>query len=535
MTDNRAGHRGDLSRREFFAATGSAIAGAAALGVMGQAEAAGKRHPKRGGTLRFSTRADTVGLDAHRNTFYLVSVPLAATSQGLVDLDANSEPVPGVAEEWTASNDLLTYTFKLRKGALFHNNREIDAAAVKWNFERMMDPKKSHPFVRSAVENLKEIVAVDKYTVRCLLKEPSAVFPSEVIYYPCSLIAPDSEGQIDTHPVGCGPFKFAKWERDTLSMMERFENYYETDAEGNSLPYLDAIEGRPKKADRVRLTALRSGEVDLIDNMAYADAAEFPKKYAAQYQTWDVPSLGTSFVTFNTEKGPFADKRLRQAAAHAIDHEAIKQAVFYGRGEISTGYYASVSPWHAKGSRPWPEYDPDKAKFLIKQAKAEGAEILLMSRDQFPYQSQTGELVQAMWTEVGFKVQYNIYDEAVLRQKKTDGDFHADSSAGSYRFDPDGFYGRQILSTGPTTRNESRFKNEKVDKLILEARATANKAKRLEIYAEVNSLVNEELPMLYIHHLTLLQAGAKNLMGYQPAFSGPFSTRGAGIRTAWIA
>jgi peptide/nickel transport system substrate-binding protein len=106
--------------------------------------------------------------------------------------------------------------------------------------------------------------------------------------------------------------------------------------------------------------------------------------------------------------------------------------------------------------------------------------------------------------------------------------------AASYRFDPDGWFSRQMLSTAPTTKEESRFVNDRVDKLILEARGTADKKKRLEMYAEVDSIVNDELPILYTHHLTLLEAGAKNLQGYQPAISGPYSTRGAGIRTAWI-
>ena len=79
------------------------------------------------------------------------------------------------------------------------------------------------------------------------------------------------------------------------------------------------------------------------------------------------------------------------------------------------------------------------------------------------------------------------------------------------------------------------FHHEKVDTLITEARQILDKQKRLELYAAIDSIVNEELPILYIHHLTALQAGAMNLKGYQPAISGPFSTRGGGIRTAWLA
>src|SRR2546428_1278039 len=150
----------ELSRRAFLAATSGVLVGAAAVGLAGQAEA-GQRHPKRGGTLRFATRSDVSGLDLHRNTIYLVSMPLAAINQGLLDLDQKSEPVPGVAAAWEASQDLLSFTFELRHGVLFHNGREVDAEAVKWNFERLQDPKIAKPLARAALENLQAADVVD--------------------------------------------------------------------------------------------------------------------------------------------------------------------------------------------------------------------------------------------------------------------------------------------------------------------------------------------------------------------------------------
>src|SRR5262245_35927780 len=267
----------ELSRRAFLAATGGILAGAAALGATGQA-GAGQRHPSRAGTLRFATRADVSGLDLHRNSIYLVSMPLAAINQGLLDLDAQSEPVPGVAAAWEATPDLQSYTFQLHKGVLFHNGREVDAEAVKWNLERMQDPKIANPLTRSALENLQEVSVVDKYTVRCRLRAPSAAFPADVVYYPCALMAPDSVENAHLHPIGCGPFKFTKWDRNNITELTRFENYFETDAAGNSLPYLEALIGRPKREDRVRMIALRTGKVDLIDSMAYDDVEDFATK-----------------------------------------------------------------------------------------------------------------------------------------------------------------------------------------------------------------------------------------------------------------
>jgi peptide/nickel transport system substrate-binding protein len=140
-----------------------------------------------------------------------------------------------------------------------------------------------------------------------------------------------------------------------------------------------------------------------------------------------------------------------------------------------------------------------------------------------------------MWSEVGFKVKLDVLSAPILRQKRRDREFHVDSMAASYRFDPDGWFSRYFLSTSPSTQENSGFRNERVDKLIVEARQTANAQKRLALYTEIESLVNEALPILYIHHLTLLEAGSMKLQGYQPAISGVFSTQGAGIRAAWLA
>ena len=542
MSQDIHGRDAGLSRREFLATTGGAVAGAAALGLAGQAEAASHADkPKRGGTVRFATRSDARGLDPHRNIMYYVSYPIALITQGLLDLNQKLEPSPGIATEWSASKDLMTYTFKLRKGVLYHNGREVDAASVKWNYERIKDPKIGHSFTRSALTNLKEVSAPDKYTVVCKLETPSAAFPANVVFYPCNLMAPDSAEQANEHPIGCGPFKFKEWKRFEVTRMERFENYFETDEHGNQLPFLDAIEGRPKKEDQVRLTALRTGQVDLIDNMAYADAAAFPKKYEGQFQTWDVPALGTAFVSFNLEKGPFAytspnSKELRHAAAYATDLEAIHHAVFYQRGDIATGFFPSHSPWYT-ASEGWKgKYDPDKARFLLKKAKAVGTEVVMMANSSWPYMQQTGELLQAMWSEVGFKIKYNIYDSAVLQQKRKDSDFHAESRANSFRFDPDGWFARSVLSTSAyNMKQSSRFRNEKADQLTLEAKKQGDPKKRLDLYKAIEDIVNDELPFLYTHHLTLLEAGIMNLKDYRPAISGSPNIKNGGLRTAWLA
>ena len=217
MTDKSNKKGTESTRREFLAST-TALAGAAMVGLPREAAAAPKRHPKRGGTLRFGTRDDSVSLDTHRNFIYFVSQPLAGITGGLLDFDAKMEPVAAVATEWGVSEDLKTWTFKLRRGAEFHNGETIDAQAVKWNIERILDPKIGHSFTRAALTDVERVTVDDKYTVRFHLKEASAAFDTNLVYYPVNLMAPGAVDKADTHPVGCGPFKFKSWKRfDTTS------------------------------------------------------------------------------------------------------------------------------------------------------------------------------------------------------------------------------------------------------------------------------------------------------------------------------
>ncbi|MDP7548122.1 MAG: hypothetical protein QGF20_12585, partial [Alphaproteobacteria bacterium] len=157
----------------------------------------------------------------------------------------------------------------------------------------------------------------------------------------------------------------------------------------------------------------------------------------------------------------------------------------------------------------------------------------------FAYMHQTGDLVQAMWAEVGFKVSHEIQPNGVLREKyrkgaSQAGEYDADSSANSYRADPDGWFYRSLLSTAPTTKLRSGYNSERVDMLIQQARVTRDRNQRLALYTEVEIIINEELPLIYTHTVPLLQGGVRGLQGYRPAFAGPFSTTRSGIRTAYF-
>ena len=522
-----------LSRRTLLTTTSAALVGVA-LGGFAPHGTVAQRHPQRGGLLQFGPRLDTAGLDAHRHNQLHTGHPTAVMYTSLTDIDYQGNLVPGIAESWEPNQDLTAWVFRLRKGVLFHNGREVDAEAVKRNIERLKDPAMGSDVHRGAVDPIASVDVLDTYTVRLNATLPDASRSSSVMHYPTNLQAPDNFGKAADHPIGTGPCTFVSWTRFNETRLVRFEKYWETDAEDHGLPYLDAIIGKPKKEDSVRLTALRTGQINRMDHMAYAEVERFKKSYADKYNTWNL-HLGGVFVVFNCSQGPFQDQRLRTAAAHAIDRQAMHNSVFYGQGAMLDQPYPHGNPGHLEGSRSL-EYDPDKAKAFVKQARAVGTEIAMVCNANLAYNRECAQIVQEMWHSLGLQVTLKPLDELPLRDTLAKRNFHGLIQGQSYRFDPDGFFERTLPSKSDyNAQYLAGWADERYDQWVEEAKRLLDPARRKERYTAAWNIVNVELLHCHLHELTMTSVAAKEVKGYQPCVVGAFTHRGGGIRTADIA
>ncbi|MGH8057082.1 MAG: ABC transporter substrate-binding protein, partial [Candidatus Entotheonellia bacterium] len=510
---------------------GGALVGMAASGLIEQA-VAGKRHPKRGGTLLYGSRLDVAGLDAHRLNQNHIVHATAAMYNGLTDIDQRGNIVPSIAESWEPNKELTSWVFRLRKGVLFHNGREVDAEAVKLNIMRIKDPAIGGDWQRGAVDTIESVDVLDKYTVRINATMPDASVPSSVMRYPTMLMAPDTFDTAADHPICTGPFKYVSWTRNNETRLVRFENYWETDAEGNQLPYLDAIVGKPKREDSVRLTALRTGQVQLIDAIGQADVERFKQSQGDKYTTWQWHG-GGQFVVFNWRRGPFQDKRLRTAAAHAIDRNAIHQAVYYGQGDMQDQPYPRGTPWHLEGIRSL-EYNPDRAKALLREARAVGTQVKIVLNLNNTQHRETAQVVQDLWNTVGFKSTVEPLDSVPYLNTRKQGTFDALTQGNTYRYDPDDYFGRNLHSKSEYSQILSGWENARYDRLVEEGKQTLDPARRRELYTEAWNIVNVELPHFYLHEFTYTSAAIKEVRGYQPGSAGALIYNGGGLRTAYM-
>ena len=191
-----------ISRRTFLTTTSAALVGTALGSSLTRQSAAAQRNPQRRGVLHFASRTDAAGLDSHRHNVLHTSTPTAAIYTGLTDLDYEGNVVPGIAESWEPNKELTAWVFRLRKGVLFHNGREVDAEAIKLNFQRIKNPKTGGDWERGAIANVDSVEVIDKYTLRIKAVVPAVTIPANVMHYPTRMMAPDAFDTAAEHPIG---------------------------------------------------------------------------------------------------------------------------------------------------------------------------------------------------------------------------------------------------------------------------------------------------------------------------------------------
>ena len=196
------------------------------------------------------------------------------------------------------------------------------------------------------------------------------------------------------------------------------------------------------------------------------------------------------------------NSKVISARAQAIDRNAIHQSVFYGQGAMLDQPYPQGNPWHLEGSRSL-EYDPEKAKSLLKAARAVGTAIKIVCNVTFTFHRESAQIVQEMWNSVGFKVTLEPLDTVPILNTLKKGDFDGLIGGNTYRFDPDGFFERNFYSKSDLTQILSGWHNERYNRLVEEAKRTLDPARRKALYTEGWNIVNVELPHFHLHEVTI--------------------------------
>src|SRR5215470_5252104 len=447
----------------------------------------------RGGTIRIGLDADNTTMDPHLSTAAVDRQVFNNLYGKLVDIDAKFGIVPQLAQSWEVRNGGLSYVFKLRPGVKFHDGSDFNAETVRWNFERMRDPKVASPR-RSEIAPVREVKVLDPLTVEIVLSAPFTPFLSVLTDRAGMMVSRAAvekyRDDYARNPVGTGPFRFAGWVKDDHMTLKRFDGYWE-----KGLPYLDEIVYKPIPDTSVRFTAMRTGQIDMMHQIAPKDVAAAKSERGLRVS--EIASLWWQAVHLNNQVAPFTSKAIRQAFWYAVDRNVIQRVAYFGSGAPAWGPFPPSMWAQDRDFSDW-KRDPTKVKAKLAEGGMPNGFSFTVKGWNQPTQIQELQIVQAQLREVGVDMKIELLEFGKLLADLNGHNFVALRLGWSGRPDPDGNAHVFLHSKGGL--NRVRYSNLKMDELLDQARSEADQSKRKVLYAQVTRLAADDAPYVFLLH-----------------------------------
>ncbi|MEM5582646.1 ABC transporter substrate-binding protein [Roseibium sp. AS2] len=463
--------------------------------------------------LRIGLQDDADVLDPDQSRTFVGRIVYASMCDKLVDITPDLEIVPQLATGWSWSDDGKVLTMDLRDGVTFHDGTPFDAEAVKANIERSKTMPESRR--KSEVKSIESVDVSGPLQVKFNLTAPDATLLAQFADRSGMMMSPTAAAaagvDFGANPVCSGPFKFVERVQQDRIVLGKYDGYWNADAIN-----FDTVTFLPIPDTTVRLANLRSGDLDMLERLAATDVASVKGDDALSYA--EAVSLGYQGITVNinnTEKGdnPFGnDAKIRQAFSLSLDRDAINQVVFEGAFAPGNQPFPPTSPWYDK-DYPVPARDVAKAKELLKEAGYDSLDVEIQVANN-PVQTQMMQVVQSMAAEAGFNVKLKTMEFASLLADQSAGNYQGSQVGWSGRVDPDGNIHQFMTCEGGI--NDSKVCIPEVDKLLDEARTSTDLATRKAKYDAARDILIEELPIIYLYHVTWIWALSDKLEGFTP-------------------
>ena len=481
--------------------------------------------------LAIGQTAEPKSLDPHVATSLNDFRILVNLYEGLVRFRPGSlQPEPALAQGWEISADGRRYTFHLRKGVSFHDGSPFDAQAVKFNFERMLN--EDHPFHLTGpfplaffFDKIEQIEVIDPHTVVLQLSEPFAPLLANLAYPTGLMVSPAAVRRYDRdygrHPVGTGPFRFVDWQPHRRVMLERNPDYWGEPARSRVLVY------QPLTDPMTRVAELMAGGIDLVTELSPDNVALL--RDDPHFNVYEQTGPHLWFLILNTRSEPFRDQRVRQAANYAIDKQALVEQVLQDTATVAAGPVPKAFGWaYDKQLEPYP-YDPARAKALLREVGyGDGVKLRLLvpssgSGMLAPVQMATA--IQGDLARVGMDVEIETYEWNSYLAKVNRGlEGQAEMAEMAWMTNDPDTLPYLALRSGALPElggfNSGYYENARVDALIEQARTSTDRAERADLYRQLQQLVQEDAPWVFVASWRQNAVSTRHLQGFslQPSF-----------------
>src|SRR5687767_15296302 len=462
-------------------------------------------------TLVVQTGAEPPGLD-------LTATPASATAgvvlynvqECLVKVDRSGKIVPSLAERWhTADN--RNYTFFLKKGVRFHNGRELKAADVKFVIERAMNPETKHPYP-AYYAAIGDIIVTDDYTITFSLKSESANFLLNMARQGSVIYPREAVDTLKSAPIGTGPYTVAEWVRGDRIVLAKNADYHV-----KGLPRIDKVTFRFIPDPNAALAALKAGDIDAsLFGLGPEHVADLQKD--GRFTVIVGETTNDVILAMNNGKKPFSDVRVRRAITHAINKPEVVKLAMFGMGRVLGSNVDPLNPYFVDLAQAMP-HDPARAKKLLAEAGyPNGFEAVLRVSPQYPYTVRTGEVLVDQLKKVGVNVrieqiEWGQWLSRVWREADYDLTIigHAEAWDINNYANPKYYY---------------RYDSPKFQELFRKSEVTLDDKARREQFAQLQKLLVEEAPVvwLYVHpRLVVTKKGVQGLWKDLPISSNDLS------------
>jgi peptide/nickel transport system substrate-binding protein len=441
--------------------------------------------------------------------------------------DETLEIVPALATEWETSVDGLTWTFRLREGVRFHDGTNLDADAVVFSFERLMQD--DHPYVtdparpyKPSYQGIREIKAADAGAVVFQLREPSAVFLNNLAMFPASIVSPTAVKKhgkaFSTNPAGTGPFRFERWNRDQQLVLAANENYW------RERPRIDRVVFVPVSESATRVQQLRRGEIHIADNLPPTELDALAKEPGLVVA--EQIAMNVSYLAMQMDKPPLDDLRVREAIWMALEKEALIRVAYAGHAEPAVNMVPRNMWGHNDviSDRP---FDPAKAREMLEAAAADKGfslplqlSLAVMSEPR-PYMEQplqVATFVKDSLAAIGIEATIDLQPVIQHFGAMMRGDFQLGLAGWTTdNGDPDNFLyslldADNISESG---NNMSHYRNDEVHELLLAGQQELDREKRLPIYQRAQELIFADAPVVPLVSTQQRVAQTSRLKGYK--------------------
>ncbi len=494
--------------------------------------------PQKGGEIIVVYKDDLATLDPAIGYDWTNWPAIKMVFDGLLDYDSGTNLEPRIAEAMpTVSTDGLVYTFKLRKDVKFSNGRELTADDVVYTFTRLLDPKTASPgagffvgikgaqdFIDGKATTVEGVKAVDGSTVEISLGAPDVTFLNKVALNFAFIVpkeAVEAAGENFGHqPVGTGPFVLKEWVAGQKLLFERNPNYF---FEGR--PFLDKVTIEVGVEPSVALLRLEKGEIHLMgDPPPGADWTRITSDEAWKNRLEIQQQVNTTYIAINTTQAPFDNVKVRQALNHAIDKQRIVQ-LLNGRASVANQILPPLMPGYDDKYTGY-DYNPDKAKALLKEAGFEGGFETSIHCIAVDPQPKLCESFQQDLDKVGIKLTINTLAAPNVIDDAGNGKAALVWSGGlawtqDYP-DPDDFYA-PILGCDSNVAggwNWSRYCNQALHKTSQQLLSTTDRNARLEGYKPLFKTLMDDAVWVPVINGQYTVAHSEKLHG-QPTLTQP--------------